>query len=463
MRLRSYSILCLVVLCAAGMVYYHLGLFVPAATRARAAQGFGNGYSFGADLYPIWLTSRETLLHHQNPYSREMTRQIQIGLFGKGLAAQGAAPSPDYRAFSYPVYVDLLFWPLALLPFPGVRIGWAVILCAITAISVVLWLRALRIATRKVTVASLILLTLSSYAVLEGLFAEQAGLVAGFLLAGSLAALVGRRLFLSGGLLGIALIKPQMIVLVALYLLLWSSCQWRERWRFAAGFLLMAGVFGGSSLLVWPGWIGQWLQVILGYRRYSTPPLVGYLAVGPVRSFTGPLLIVTLLAIALAFAWRMRIASAASPEFMLTVSLLFAVTTVAVLPGHAVYDHVVLLPGILLIGFWHSIEASKKTYRLILGLGALALIWPWICAPEIVMLRPILSPQRFSTILMLPIRTAASIPFCVLALLSLMAWHRVGKNEIEGLGRADTQSGSEGASGPEDPLQFSEVLGRQVT
>ena len=30
---------------AAGMVYYHLCLFVPRAMEVRAAQGFGNGYS----------------------------------------------------------------------------------------------------------------------------------------------------------------------------------------------------------------------------------------------------------------------------------------------------------------------------------------------------------------------------------------------------------------------------------
>jgi len=48
---------------------------------------------------------------------------------------------------------------------------------------------------------ALILLTLSSYAVLEGLFAEQLGLLVGFLLAASLAALVRERLFLSGSLL----------------------------------------------------------------------------------------------------------------------------------------------------------------------------------------------------------------------------------------------------------------------
>ena len=79
-------------------------------------------------------------------------------------------------------------------------------------------------------------MTLSSYAVLEGLYAGQMGLLVGFLLAASLAALVEGRFFLAGSLLALTLIKPQMMALVVVYLLLWSFAQWRVRWRFWAVF-----------------------------------------------------------------------------------------------------------------------------------------------------------------------------------------------------------------------------------
>jgi hypothetical protein len=55
---------------------------------------------------------------------------------------------------------------------------------------------------------------------LEGLFAEQLGLLVGFVLAASFAALLRQRLVLSGSLLALTLIKPQMMALVAAYLLL---------------------------------------------------------------------------------------------------------------------------------------------------------------------------------------------------------------------------------------------------
>jgi hypothetical protein len=108
----------LALLVSAGMTYYHLGLFIPHAMEQRAAKGLGGGYSFGNDFYPIWLTSREAVLGRSNPYSPEITRAIQAGLFGHPLDGRNPADPPrDYRVFAYPAYVDLLFWPLALLSF----------------------------------------------------------------------------------------------------------------------------------------------------------------------------------------------------------------------------------------------------------------------------------------------------------------------------------------------------------
>jgi Glycosyltransferase family 87 len=419
---RHSAILMLSVVCAAGMVYYHIGLFVPRAMEVRTEQGFGNGYSFGADFYSIWLTSRAGLLHHRDPYSAEMTRQIQLGLFGRALDAGNPSAPQDYRAFAYPAFADMLFWPFALLPFSVVRIALAAILAAATALSIILWLRAFRLCVSAVMLVSLALLTLSSYVVLEGLFAEQVGLLVGFLLAASLAALVDEKLFLSGSLLALTLIKPQMAALVAAYLLLWSLAQWRVRWRFVGGFLMVSALLGISSLLVWPRWIGDWLRVVFGYRQYSTPPLVCYLLGNRVGPRLGPFLIAALLVGAIALAWRMRREVPASTEFALTISLLLAVTTITLLPGHAVYDHVVLLPGVVLIGLsWRGFAASSRVFRVLLGLTALALFWQWILAVAVIAMRPILSHQLFvSNVLTLPIRTAGSIPFGVLMLLGLM-------------------------------------------
>jgi hypothetical protein len=59
----------------------------------------------------------------------------------------------------------------------------------------------------------------------------------------------------------------------------------------------------------------------------------------------------------------------------------------------------------------------------ILAITALAVFWPWISAPIVIAIGLMLPHDLFiSTVLTLPIRTAASIPFGVCALLGLMMW-----------------------------------------
>jgi hypothetical protein len=118
----------------------------------------------------------------------------------------------------------------------------------------------------------------------------------------------------------------------------------------------------------------------------------------------------------------MRQVSPASKDFGLTASLMLAITSITLLPGHAVYDHVLLLPGILLIAFrWHVFQKSSLPTRIVLGITTLAVFWQWMFAPIVIALRPVVSRQLFNTTLLtLPIRTAASIPFGVCALLAFL-------------------------------------------
>jgi len=74
-------------------------------------------------------------------------------------------------------------------------------------------------------------------------------------------------------------------------------------------------------------------------------------------------------------------------EFALTLSFLLAITTITLLPGHAVYDHVLLLPGVILIVLsWRDFAASQP-FRVILAITALAVFWPWISAPMVIAVR----------------------------------------------------------------------------
>lgn len=407
------------------MIYYHQGLFMPRVVAVRTAAGLGNGYSFGNDFYQVWLTSRECLRSGRDPYNAEMTRTIQTGLYGRPLDPNRPTDPVDRRVFPYPFFTDLLFWPAAEFPFAPLRVAVVCVLAALTFAGVLLWLRALNWRLSAKWVAVILLLTLSSYPALEALFAAQLGLLVAFLLAASLVALQRGRFLLAGILMAITTIKPQVTALAILYFLVWSAYDWRTRGRFCLGFVATLSLLVGASLAAMPHWIQSWTHTVLAYRHYTRPPLVTEVLtshLGPRLAAPGTfVLTATSIVIAILLAWRNRAAACDSFTFWMTLSLLLSITTITILPGQAVYDHLVLLPGILLLVRYRGrLRDGGLVPRILLSFGALVLFWPWIAAFALILLRPVLAPADFDStaIFALPIRTAASLPFAVLALLA---------------------------------------------
>jgi hypothetical protein len=336
----------------------------------------------------------------------------------------------DQRGFPYPAFTDLLFWPVAGIPFETVRIWMVGVLVVLTFASVLLWMRALGWTPNWKWFAVVLLLALSSYPALEGFYAGQLGLLVAFLLAASVVALQRTKFLLAGVLMAVTTIKPQMTALAILYFLLWTLSAWQVRKKFFVGFFATLAVLLGASLAVLPRWIQSWTHTLIAYRQYTRPPLVTEVLTSPLglRLSSPATLVLTAasLVVALLVAWKNRAASVHSFAFWRTLSLLLAITTIAVLPGQAVYDHLILIPAILLLAQNRErIRPAGRGPRTLLWLGALVLFWPWIAAFALTMLRPWVAPDvvNSTAVLSLPLRTAASLPFVVLALLA-WTWRR---------------------------------------
>ncbi len=417
--------LCLALIGAASMLYYHQELFMPSVVAARTKQGLRNDYSFGNDFYQVWLTSRELLRHRSDPYNPEITREIQIGLYGHPLDPPRPGDPVDRRIFPYPAFTDLLFWPAAEFPFAPLRIAVVCVLAFLTVASVPLWTRVLEWSLSPISLTVVLLFTLCSYPVLEALFAAQLGLLVAFLLAAAMVALQRQRFLLAGVLMAITAIKPQVTVLAVAYLLIWSIQNWRVRGRFCIGFLSTLVLLVGASLAVLPNWIQSWVHTVLAYRHYNPPPLVTQVLTSPMGPrLAGPATLVLTgasIVIAIALAWRNRGAPFGSFAFRITLALLLSITTIVILPGQAIYDHLILLPGILLLmRYRNELRGAGPVPRTLQAAGALVVLWPWIAAFALIVLHPWLAPTTFNSaaVLSLPLRTAASLPFVVLALLA---------------------------------------------
>jgi hypothetical protein len=157
--------------------------------------------------------------------------------------------------------------------------------------------------------------------------------------------LTRRRNAAAGVLLALAMIKPQLVLPLILWLLAWAIL--RRSWSFIAAFLATFGF-----LLLWaqrklPGWIQYWREDVY---RYGTRTH----AILPLQTICGhwPGLIATILlaAYCISVLWRLRHAPPASSEFALAFSLALASTlslTLTKLP--IIYNQVLLMPGCVIL------------------------------------------------------------------------------------------------------------------
>ena len=116
------------------MWFYVQEILVPYQKADAAAHGRPRGNL--SDLYPRWLGARELLLHNRDPYSPEVTRDIQRGYYGRVLDPERADDPKDQQGFAYPVYVAFLLAPTIVVSFPVVQLGFRWLLVILTLLSV---------------------------------------------------------------------------------------------------------------------------------------------------------------------------------------------------------------------------------------------------------------------------------------------------------------------------------------
>jgi glycosyl transferase family 87 len=328
-----------------------------------------------SDLYPRWLGARELLLNHRNPYGDDITIEIQKGYYGRALDPGRPNDPKDQQGFAYPVYVVFLLAPFVRFPFHSVQFVFYWTLIALTAISVWLWLRALRWRLPLLTTASCIALTLGSFAAVQGIKLQQLSLLVAALLAGAVACVSSGFLFCGGVLLASSTIKPQLAWPLVAWLLLWALSDWRSRRRLLFGFgLVMALLLAGAEIIL-PGWWRMFAHALGQYHRYTQNQSVLLVP----WEYSGILIAIAVLACGFYF-WRLRGEPAEAGSFALATSLALALT-VLVVPMYAPYNQVLLLPAILALVRDQTFFISRsRGVRFLYLTAGFALAWQWIAS-----------------------------------------------------------------------------------
>ena len=298
-----------------------------------------------SDLYPRWLGARELLVHHRDPYTAEITREIQVGYYGRPLDPTRKNDPIDQQGFAYPIYVVLMLAPTVTLPFSTVHriVFW--LFAVLTTTSVPLWSGTLRWRLSRAETVIAILLTLGCFPAIQGLRLQQLTVLVVALIAGSMYAITRRRFVLAGILLAMASIKPQLVFLLILWLCIWLLGKWRERQRVLWSFVTSMSVLVVAGEFLLPGWISEFRWAMKDYYRYTgggnsllngfLPPLWARIAS------------VVLVGMVLVFAWRNRSAGEETPAFQWLLCFTLA-TTLVVIPMFAPYNQLLLVPGVMM-------------------------------------------------------------------------------------------------------------------
>lgn len=421
----------LALLLAGSMWFYVRQVLVPYQRADAATHNRPRGNL--SDLYPRWLGARELLLNHRDPYSPELTREIQAGYYGRELDPDRPGDPRDQQGFVYPVYVVFLLGPLIHLPFLVVQAGFRCLLVVLTAASVLLWLRVLNWRPSAATTAILIVLALGSFPTVQGIELQQLSLVVSGMIAGCAFLLAGNHLLLAGVVLAFATIKPQLVLPMVAWLILWAFSDLRKRAGLLWGFSLTMAILLAGAQYVLPGWMGRFWGAVSAYRQYTdgAPSLLDVL-ITPVWAR----ILTTLIAFALvSVCWLARSEPANTTAFGVVSALVLAVTVV-VIPTFGPYNQLLLLPGILSVISNRTILRNRSVLtRAACVIAAPVFFWPWLAALALTVASFVLPGQSVKQAWVMPLWTILYVPFTVLLLLGLIVaitFHDWGKGRPTG-------------------------------
>lgn len=226
---------------------------------------FASAVPGGNDFLPRWMGTRQFLLRGQSPYSVETTRQIQREIYGRR-----AQEGEDQHLFLYPFYSILVFLPFAMISdFVAARAAWMAVLelallgIMLSSVSLSKW----RVSPAMLAV--LLLFSLFGYHGARAVINGNPAVLSALFITLAFLTIRSKHDVWAGFFLALATIKPQMVVLLVIFVLYWAMAQRRSVLFWA--FLGTLGILVASTSLILPSWIRDNIVQLFTYSTYMLP------------------------------------------------------------------------------------------------------------------------------------------------------------------------------------------------
>jgi hypothetical protein len=422
-------------LLATGVSVYYWRLLLPRHRQAFAERGLHTRLVFYSDFYHYWYGTRE-LFRGGDPYDPQTARAIETQLYGRPIDRDNPNERLDEQRFSYPAYVGFLIAPLIALPFLAAQIIFAIILTLGTLASVPLWRDALGLKFSRSEMSIILIMVLSSYPVQEGLSLQQVSVLVMGLLAAAGACWSKGRLVAAGILLGLASVKPHVIVLFVILAAIWAFRDWRRRKAIVFSFLMTVGVLAFGAELLLPSWPLRWLGVVGAFLHDTSPGLLSVVTGEAGVKYASAILFCGWLILS----WMRRRELEHTQGFGCMIALASAVSVLLQPNINAVYNQMLLLPGVMFLysSFRKGVSLDIPGKAIVI-VSTAAISWYWI-GGSAVALMSMFSRGISDSVLALPLRTAAAMPFLILIMIVLTMLRARTGNQIPCM--AVTRSGA---------------------
>jgi hypothetical protein len=297
----------------------------------------------GTDFVPRWLAVRLLLTEGQNPYSDSTSLAIQQVVYGRE-----APPGQDQVLFVYPLYSVFLFGPFSLIGnYILARALWMTLLEVALVLLLLFSLRLARWRLSLIAIAALLLFSLTWYHSARPLINGNASIMTALFVAAGFMLIHSEHDLAAGAFLGMASIKPQALVLLVPFILLWAYS--RGRMKLIASTIGTFLILLALSVLIIPDWMPQNIEQILAYPQYTLPGTPGSIAAEWFPSagiWIGAIIGIVLVVIMF---WRWRRAWGQDFNVFLPTAMLTLVITNLIGITTATSNYIILLPGLILV------------------------------------------------------------------------------------------------------------------
>lgn len=317
-----------------------------------------------SDLYSPWKAS-QAALRHENPYSSAVTDQIQIGVYDRVLS-----PSDIYdrQRFVYPAHIILFMAPLAFLPWLVVRIAVTAVAPIVVAGTLWLWLNLAGVRLSRTRQILLYGLVVTSWPAVWSYQLQQPSLFIFGAISLAIFYFSRQRDILSGLFLAVGTVKPNLIALLAIWVVVFAA--FNRRWKFIGSFAASLCALIAAAELIVPGWVEEWIHAVTGYANEPLRlSLLGHLF-GARIGFSIAVFLIAAAAVRLGYTRPGLLASAA---LLLSITVCIIPTTKWML-----YNNLLLIPAAVML---IATEPSNKPKEALQLLARCALMWLACAAP----------------------------------------------------------------------------------